>query len=51
MLCQTGFKGAFRAFGVDDRFVPQGTVEELLSLLNLDVPGMVKTILNECSIC
>jgi 1-deoxy-D-xylulose-5-phosphate synthase len=49
-LYESGFKGNFRAFGIDDCFVPQGTVDELISMLRLDTAGMVKAVLHECGV-
>ena len=43
-LLENGFTGTFRLIAVEDRFVPQGTVEEQLRQFGLDSKSMVETI-------
>ncbi len=43
-LLENGFRGTFRLIAVEDRFVPQGTVEEQLRQFGLDSKSMVDTI-------
>ena len=43
-LLENGFRGTFRLIAVEDRFVPQGTVEEQLRQFGLDSKSMVETI-------
>ena len=43
-LLENGFTGTFRLIAVEDRFVPQGTVEEQLRQFGLDSKSMIDTI-------
>lgn len=47
MLLEKGFKGKYKLTAVDDRFVGQATVTELLKEYKLDKNGMIKTISEE----
>lgn len=47
-LYEKGFKGKYRTFGIDNEFVPQGKVGQLLSIYKLDTRGMTETVLKEC---
>lgn len=49
-LYATGFQGKFRAFGIDDCFVQQGRVDQLLALLGLDTAGIIKKVQQECEV-
>lgn len=49
-LLERGFKGEFHVCAIDDQFVPQGTVKELLACLGLDARGMAETLLREWSV-
>lgn len=44
LLTLEGFEGVYHIKAIADRFVPQMTVSEALSMLNLDSDGMVKCI-------
>ena len=46
-LLEEGFKGKYKLVAVDDRFVGQATVDELLEQYSLDAKGIVKTISEE----
>ena len=46
-LLERGFTGLFRLTAVDDRFVPQGTVNEQLRAFSLDSEGMINTIMEK----
>lgn len=47
MLLEKGFKGKYKLTAVDDRFVGQATVTELLKEYKLDKNGMIKTVSEE----
>ena len=44
------FKGKYKIFGIDNIFVPHGSVSKLLSVLGLDADGMIKSIKQECNL-
>lgn len=48
-LMENGFRGDYRVSAIHDRFVPQGTVAQLLSDLGLDMAGMMRTVLAQCT--
>ena len=47
-LFERGYRETFRSFGIEDRFVPQGNVELLLSKLHLDADGIFQTVIAQC---
>lgn len=48
-LIESGFKGQVGVYGVNDRFVPHGNTEKLLSMLELDAEGIASRILADNS--
>lgn len=46
MLLQKGFHGSYYVRAIDDMFVPQGTVEEVLASLKMDQQGIYKMLKN-----
>ena len=48
-LLEHGYRGVFRNYGVEDRFVPQGRIELLLSKLHLDAEGIYQTVIAQCA--
>lgn len=46
-LAQAGYKGAFRLFAVNDTFVKQGTVKQLLHILGLDAQDIAESVVRE----
>ena len=46
-LLEKGYKGAFSLTAIENRFVEQATVEQLLSIYNLDSSSMMKKIRGE----
>ena len=48
-LMESGYHGDFHLSAIDDMFVPQGSVTQLLADLHLDADGMIQTVLAECS--
>lgn len=46
LLLEAGYSGGFRLRAIDDRFVRQGTVAQLLCELGLDTEGMVREALS-----
>lgn len=44
-LYDHGFYGKCRIFAIDNKFVPQGSVDKLLSLLGLDADGIAKAVI------
>lgn len=49
LLLENGFKGNYKLTAVDDKYVGQATVSELLSQYSLDSKGMIKIISEENS--
>lgn len=47
-LIEHGYKGGCKVFAIDNKFVEQGSVNKLLSLLGLSADGMVQTVIREC---
>lgn len=47
-LLEHGFHGKLKIFAIENRFVQQGTVPELLSLLGLDADNIKRTVIREC---
>ncbi|MEG6572056.1 1-deoxy-D-xylulose-5-phosphate synthase [[Clostridium] cellulosi] len=47
-LYEHGFNGKYSIHAIDNKFVKQGPVDKLLSLLGLDTEGMVKAVIQEC---
>jgi 1-deoxy-D-xylulose-5-phosphate synthase len=46
-LIENGFKGSYKLFAIDDKFIKHGSVNQLLSLLKLDADGITETVLAE----
>jgi 1-deoxy-D-xylulose-5-phosphate synthase len=44
------YQGEYKIFGIDDIFVPHGSLSKLLSVLGLDAQGMIKSIKQECNL-
>ena len=47
-LAQAGYRGKITLSAINDSFVPQGSMEELLKDLGLDADGMIQTVAREC---
>ncbi|HEX2938509.1 MAG TPA: 1-deoxy-D-xylulose-5-phosphate synthase [Ruminiclostridium sp.] len=47
-LFENGYDGKYIINAIDNKFVKQGTVKQLLSVLGLDSDGMVKSAIREC---
>jgi 1-deoxy-D-xylulose-5-phosphate synthase len=46
-LIENGYKGNYKVFAIDDIFVKQGSVKQLLAILKLDAEGIKQTVLEE----
>ena len=46
-LMSRGYRGSFDMAGVNDSFVPMGTVEEQLEMFGLDKSGMISRLTSE----
>ena len=44
-LIENGFKGSYRLYAIDNKFIRHGSVKELLALLKLDAEGIVETVM------
>lgn len=47
-LRETGFGGSTKVFAINDQFVQQGSIKELLNILQLDAEGIENTVIREC---
>lgn len=47
-LLEKGYAGKYKVFAIDNRFVEQGSVDKLLSILGLDADGIAKAVIQEC---
>lgn len=47
LMCEKGFKGEYRLFAIDDKFVTHAPVERLLARLGLDERGIYDSIKKE----
>ena len=48
-LMEKGYHGIYRISAIADRFVPQGSMPQLLADLHLDADGMMQAVLAQCS--
>ena len=44
LLYEAGFSGLYRIFAIENQYVPQGSVAQLLELLSLDAQGIADTV-------